>query len=158
MNRAAIATRLPRRGFTLVELLVVLVVLGMALAVVAPRFASSSPALAVRSAAQTLVAGLQLARNRAITENRAVVLRVDRVAAAFEFEGRRRDLPGGVRLSRPDLQDDDPAEAPIEVRFFPDGSSSGAQIGVAHGAHRLLIDIDWLTGTIQARAGEGRDV
>ena len=118
---------------------------------------SGSPALAVRSAGQTLVAGLQLARNRAITENRAVVLRVDRATRAFEVEGRRRVLPKGVVLSRPDVQDDDPEEAAIEVRFFPDGSSSGALIGVARGAHRLLIDVDWLTGTIQSRRG-GRDV
>jgi len=155
--KRSVATRIHGRGFTLVELLVVLAVLGMALAVVAPRFASSSPALAVRSAGQTLVAGLQLARNRAITENRAVVLRVDRVTRAFEVDGRRRVLPNGVVLSRPDVQDDDLEEAAIEVSFFPDGSSSGAQIGIARGAHRLLIDIDWLTGIIQARAGAGHD-
>ncbi|MDJ0739723.1 MAG: GspH/FimT family pseudopilin [Gammaproteobacteria bacterium] len=158
MNPSATAKRLPVRGFTLIELLVVLVVLGMALALVGPRFASGNPALAVRSAGQTLVAGLQLARNRAITENRAVVLRVDRASGAFVVDGRRRVLPDGVSLSRPDLDDDDPQRTPIEVRFFPDGSSSGAWIGVAHGAHRLLIDIDWLTGAIQTRDAEDRDV
>ncbi len=157
MNRAATATGSHDRGFTLVELLVVLAVLGMALALVAPRFAAGSPALAVRSAGQTLVAGLQLARNQAITENRAVVLRLERTTRAFEVDSRRRVLPDGIRLSRPDLPDDDPPEAAIEVQFFPDGSSSGAQIGVARGAHQLLIDIDWLTGIIEARAGEGRD-
>ena len=118
---------------------------------------AGSPALAVRSAGQTLVAGLQLARNRAITENRAVVLRLDRVTRAFEVDGRQRALPGGVWLSRPDIADDDRDETAIEVRFFPDGSSSGAHIGVTHSGHRLLIEIDWLTGAIEVHAGEGRD-
>lgn len=150
-------TGTPGRGFTLVELLVVLVVLGMALTLVVPRFAAGSPALAVRSAGQSLVAGLQLARNRAITGNRAVAFRLDPAARAFEVDGRRRVLPDGVRLSRPDLEDEDRAEAAFEVRFFPDGSSSGARIGVARGGRRLLIEIDWLTGTIEARDAERTD-
>ena len=153
--RTATARRAP--GFTLVELLVVLAVLGLVMAVAVPRFAAGNPALSVRSAGGSLVAGLQSARNLAITENRTVRLEVDRAARAFDVDGRRRDLPGGVALTRPDL-DDDREQAPIEVRFFPDGSSSGAQIGVARGAHQVVIEIDWLTGTIQVRQGGARDV
>lgn len=138
-------------GFTLVELLVALVILSLAMAVAVPRFAAGNPALSVRSAARDLVAGLQLARNLAITENRAVSIRFDRAAGAFEVAGRRRELPRGVALTRPDLREDRD-DQPIEFRFFPDGSSSGGQIGVVRGAHQLLIDVDWMTGGIATRA------
>ena len=156
MKVAATCTRRPQQGFTLIELLVVLVVLGLVLSVAVPRFASGNPALAVRSAGLDLVAGLQLARNLAVSENRAVTIKVDRVASAFEVEGRRRGLPSGVTLTRPDLRDDERGAA-IEVRFFPDGSSSGAQIGVVRGAHRLMIDVDWITGAIQVKKADARD-
>lgn len=156
MNVAATCTRRRQQGFTLIEMLVVLVVLGLVLSVVAPRFASGNPALAVRSAGLDLVAGLQLARNLAVSENRAVAIKLDRKASAFEVEGRRRGLPPGVALTRPDLREDE-RDAAIEVRFFPDGSSSGARIGVVRGAHRLVIDVDWLTGTIQVKKQDARD-
>ena len=156
MNVAATCTRRRPQGCTLSELLVWLGVRGLVLAVAVPRFASGNPALAVRSAGLDLVAGLQLARNLAVSENRAVAIKVDRTAASFEVEGRRRDLPSGVTLTRPDLGEDEP-DAAIEVRFFPDGSSSGAQIGVVRGAHRLVIDVDWLTGTIQVKKMEVRE-
>lgn len=140
-------------GFTLVELLVVLVVLSLVMAVAVPRFSAGNPALTVRNTGRVLTAGLQMARNMAITENRSVVVSVDRTNRAFIVDGRRRELPRQVSLVRPDQRDDDP-RVPIEFRFFPDGSSSGGLVNVVREAHTLTIEVDWITGMITAgRAG-----
>ncbi len=152
IGRSQVRSR--HHGFTLIELLVVLVILGLGLAVAVPRFTAGQPALAARSAARQLVAGLQSARNLAITRNRPVLLRVERLTPAVVVDGQRHALPAGIALSRTGEPPDE-MQAPIEVRFFPDGGSSGARLGVSRGAHRYTIDIDWLTGSIQASAGDG---
>jgi prepilin-type N-terminal cleavage/methylation domain-containing protein len=64
-------------GFTLIEVTVVLVILGLALAQLAQRGPLRSAALDLRAATVTVVQGLRLARARAILADRAVVLAVD---------------------------------------------------------------------------------
>ena len=61
------------RGFTLVVLLVVIILIGIAAAVVVPRMAQSSD-VQVISAARILAADLQYAQNLAISSQKAAFL------------------------------------------------------------------------------------
>jgi general secretion pathway protein H len=36
-----------------------------------------------------------------------------------------------------------------DIRFNPDGSSSGGRITIAEGGRRIAIGVDWLTGRVQ---------
>jgi type II secretion system protein H len=63
-------------GFTLVELLVVIVVVSILSAIAAPSFANLIRSMAVRSAADELVTGIQLARSEAARANRTVTVNI----------------------------------------------------------------------------------
>ncbi len=71
------ARRLPAVawGFTLVEILVVVVILGIAAAIVVPAISSTSD-LTLAAAARHLVADLEYAKNLALTKQRKVSLRL----------------------------------------------------------------------------------
>ena len=72
------------RGFTLVELLVVIILIGIAAAVVVPRMAQSSD-VQVISAARILAADLQYAQNLAISSQKAVTVEFDAAADSYQI-------------------------------------------------------------------------
>ncbi len=110
------------RGFTLLELLVVLVVLGLSFLVAAPRFARREGG--VEAAARAIALELERARGRAIDG-----ARIESVAPG-ELAAR---LPAGMRLVQ---------EGAAPLRFFPDGSASGALLRIegVGGAAALAVE------------------
>jgi prepilin-type N-terminal cleavage/methylation domain-containing protein len=65
-----------RRGVTLIELLLVLIVTGLLFGIVLPRFATLADGLAVEQEAQHLVGAHRRARMTAILESREIVLTI----------------------------------------------------------------------------------
>src|SRR4051794_6856986 len=95
-----------RRGFTLLELLVVVTVVGVLLALVAPSFARLRDAHSVRAAMGDLSTDFALARQSALARRSTVALVFDTTAGIVHVRSadgpiRRSDLAAsfGVRLS-----------------------------------------------------------
>ena len=59
-----------RRGFTLIELMVVLAVLALILIVAVPNLSTAVPGIEIKGAARDVATGLRWARSQAITGNR----------------------------------------------------------------------------------------
>lgn len=66
-----------RHGFTLVEILAALTILGILLAIAAPRFSGMLDSNRVEQAIGGLTADISLARVRAIRENQETVVKID---------------------------------------------------------------------------------
>ncbi len=140
-------------GFTLIEILVVLAILGVVLGVVIGRGPMRSPALALRAAAGTLVQTLRAARAQAITTNRDVAVVIDPARDEFAQDH------GPVHHVARDL---DMAVLPPAVagpgrsrmiRFGPDGSSTGGAVRLGEGHRQVLIEVEWLTGQVSVHDG-----
>ena len=134
------------RGFTLVELMVVLALAGMALAVAVPLIAWHATGPGLDAATGQIRAALRTARSTAMTEDRAVV-----------FHG---DDTGGYWLDRrhfllPAMSGGDPMRVATvggaQISFYPSGGSSGGRVVVASGEARREIVVDSLTGRADAR-------
>lgn len=138
------------RGFTLVELLVVLVVIGLVMAAVPMALQRGAPGLEARLAAREVAAVLRGARSEAILEGREVAVAFDTDAGAYAIDDSEdwRALPERVRLqvetARSEVRDD----AVAGVRFFADGSATGGRISVMREAHSYHVMLDWLTGQV----------
>lgn len=65
-----------RRGYTLAELLIVIVIVGIGSAIAVPRLSNFIRHLSARSAVSTVVSDLSLARIQAVREGRTVSVRV----------------------------------------------------------------------------------
>ncbi|HRD48207.1 MAG: GspH/FimT family pseudopilin [Candidatus Competibacter sp.] len=142
--------RMRQHGFTLLEILVALVI-GVLLVALAPLLLSSmSGATELRGAARQLAAGLRSARNEAITRQHEAVLTLDLAQRRFGVSGDPREikLPDGVALKLYTAQSELLGGATGNIRFFPDGSSTGGAITVSGPKLAYRVNIDWLTGAV----------
>jgi len=140
------------RGFTLLELLVVLTLIGLLL-VVMPPLITSGGGIGLEVAARDLASALRTAQSRAISQNREVALVLDlnahryRIDPAGAVHALPADLDLGLRTARSELVD----RATGAIRFFPDGSSTGGEITLGTEAQTVHVAVDWLTGRISIR-------
>lgn len=58
------------RGFTMIEMMIVVVVIGLIAALAVPSFLGYMPKLRVKSAARDIVSSMRLARSKAVSERR----------------------------------------------------------------------------------------
>ena len=139
-------------GFTLIELVVVLTLIGLLLVLLPPAITGGG-GLGLRAAARDVAAGLERARGRAIAENREVAFVLDLNAHRFRVgdAGAAEPLPGGLTLrlytARSELVDD----AVGAIRFYPDGGSTGGEVGLGDGERDIHVAVDWLTGRVAIR-------
>ena len=141
-------------GFSLVELLVVLAILGVALALVAPSFNRARSALAVRSAAYELAAHLRSARAAASSQSVHRMLVFDHVNRRYWAEDvvPPRVLPQSIRVGLA-VPDGELVGRTARIRFFPDGSASGGKIVLQDGKTTWAVVVDWLSGDVRVLSG-----
>jgi general secretion pathway protein H len=143
-------------GFTLLEVVVVLAVLGLGLVLLAARGPPRSAALEVRAAAGELAQALRLARARAIARNAPAGLTLDVARRSWRVDGSpERVLPPAFALSVRAAATEALGDRVGAIRFAPDGSSTGGWIEVSDGQRRVQVGVDWLSGrvTLAERAG-----
>ena len=116
-HRAAPARRAARRGFTLVEILTVVLILGIASAIIAPQVGSRSD-LKARAAARVLIADLLYAQNMAVAQQQPYYVKFD--ADAEEY----RVLSGAGPAAGADVLINNPvSKEPFVVKMGPGGNS-----------------------------------
>lgn len=156
---AAVAARVRRQwGFTLLEILIVLVIGVLLVTLVPPLLSGLSGGAELRGAARQLAAGLRNARNEAITRQREAVLTLDLAGHRFGVTGDPRivTLPDGLAFKLYTAQAELMNGATGNIRFFPDGSSTGGHITVSGPRLAYQVNVDWLTGAIAIVEQEAR--
>ncbi len=132
---------LGRRGFSLLELIMVLTLLGIMAGVVAPATGRFLDRLNFRRQTSALIAGTRYARLMAIGKGRPVEMRFDRSAHLLSFSGaveekKGVDLPeGAVFEFRPET-----------LVFYPDGLATPGRMVSRSGTRIQEFLIDPLTG------------
>ena len=137
-------------GFTLIELIVALAVVGLLLAAVPVAIERAADSLAYRSAVQGIAASMRAARNRAMTDGAP--------AAFFVAVSRRQYGVEGGESERFSDRLAVTATAAVAVRrdegvqrivFMPDGSSSGGSVLIVRSSGQgVRLRVDWLLGRI----------
>ncbi len=132
------------KGFTLVELLVVIVLLGFVLTLVMPAFSGSVTTLKAREASRQVVRLLQLARTDAITLGKPVNVIVD-------FERQRIAPSVGVIFHPPQemhLAAEQAGSEQLSLGFHPDGSASSGSFYLGAPGRRYHYVIEPMTGRV----------
>ncbi|MEW5726267.1 MAG: GspH/FimT family pseudopilin [Pseudomonadota bacterium] len=134
------------RGFTLLELLVVLVVIGL-LAVVAPPYVQGALSrMEAERASDAVAAAMAEARGIAMERNRVVRVSVDTGGGGIDVEGGRwRKLPDEVTLSL----SPPPRDGRWVIVFHPDGGSSGGRVLVSAQGRAWALVVESLTGRVR---------
>lgn len=129
-----------RAGFTLLEMMVVLAILGLTVTLVMPSIRKSGT-VSADATAHTLAAALEKTRSRAILGNQETRHVIDA----------KQRAEGGLKVTLNVAATEVEGTARGGIRFYPDGSSSGGTIAFDDGRSTFTVAVDWLTGGIDVR-------
>jgi general secretion pathway protein H len=137
-------------GFTLIELLVVLAIASLVAALALPQLSGAQTKADLRTTARAIAAGLRIARNAAMTRGRAEAFSVDVAHGAFRAGSGAAVQPvaKAIHLVLVTATEERIDADSGDIRFFPDGTSTGGGIALSEGDRRAEVLVDWLTGRI----------
>jgi len=136
-------------GFTLIELMAVLVLLALAMTAVTFSFSKSLQSAKIRGASRDLVAALRYTRGQAIVKGKQEVLLLNLDDNSYNAPGKNSiKLPKGMGLRLTTAESELTGGNSGGIRFFPDGSSTGGHISVFQGQREWRVNVAWLTGDI----------
>lgn len=137
-------------GFTLLELLAVLVIVTLSATAVMSLGRSSLESARVRSFVIEAEAMLRDARTVAIESQSETAVLIDAKGRKLSFPaaGRVLDVPLGVTMTGKVAESNDGQMA--GVTFLPSGGSSGGVLSFAFRGRSYALRINWLTGRANA--------
>ena len=137
-------------GFTIIELLVVMVIMALAYTLASPMISSGVSGAELKASARQIAAGLRKARSDAISRRQESVLTLDLATRQFQLTGDARvyRLPPSVAVKVFTAQSELVGGTAGAIRFFPDGGSTGGRITLSANARNYDVDINWLTGQV----------
>ena len=142
------------RGFTLLEVLAVIVVIALATTLIATTISGGLGQARVRAAAKDLVAALRYTRSQAVVKGQSQVLTLDVEKRAYRAPGRDWvELPQDMRLTMLTAAQEQVGEGVGRIRFFPDGASTGGHVKLIRGETEWQINVGWLTGEVRLVTG-----
>lgn len=140
------------QGFTLLEMILVLVIAAVLAAVALPNLQPAIAAMQLRAATQDVASALRHSRGQALSQGREVefVLNVDK--HFYRVAGRHKAyaLPESVKLGL-FTADFLMSDGQGSIVFYADGSASGGRVSLASGGKTRLVDVNWLTGAVVVR-------
>jgi general secretion pathway protein H len=139
---------MPQRGFTLLEMLAVILLISLAVGVLGLGARQAVQAANERRVVGQMVDALRTTRAGAIVSGRAARTEFDLQRLTFQAPGRAPHAwPPSLQVTLHSAE-----QVASAVEFYPDGSSTGGNLLLANGSRRWRIDIGWLTGSVQSKA------
>jgi len=138
-------------GFSLLELVVVLLLLGLASVLVVPSFTGGLSGLQLETSTRDVITVMRHARSEAIAKQQVfrVVLGEDDPLSVKYFLTNDFGEPLKERALPKDFQFQvaDDVQLPLTVSFYPNGRSSGASFGIKNKQGKTTaIAVDTITG------------
>ena len=140
-------------GFSLIELTVVLVIIGVGTGLVVPMIESGINAREVRRAAVEIASTFHYCRNEAVALGKAQLVVIDPVRNSIYLGDRSR---WAVLTQRAVIEhvegDGSPVDGAVRILCYPNGATSGASVVLASRAdrsrERLRVRLDPLLGRV----------
>ena len=140
-------------GFTLIELMVVLVIAGMLAAVAVPSLLPAINTMRMRAATNDIASALRYVRGQALARGREAVFTLNVEGHHYRVSGRQKVyyLPAAVKLGLFTADQELSGEGEGSIRFYPDGSATGGRVFLEASGRKQHVDVNWLTGAVVVR-------
>jgi general secretion pathway protein H len=142
-------TAADQSGFSLVEVLAVMALVGLLLGLVGTSIYRSMDSVKVRRVSKDVTAALRYTRGQAIITRSEQYLEVNMESRTYQAPGKEPiELPEGVDVTLKTALADIIDNTTGRIRFFPDGSSTGGRMTLIAGTREWRVNVGWLTGEI----------
>lgn len=138
------------RGFTLLELIIVLMISVLGFAVVGSNISSGNQSTRLQAAARDVASALRYAHGQALMTRQPVSVDVNLDDNSYRISNRDRryQLDRNIEISVTVAEEEFSAGQEAGIRFFGDGSSTGGRITLEWGKQLRRIDVNWITGAV----------
>ncbi len=144
--------RRPQPGFTMVELLVAIAIVGLLMAVTVPGSMRFYQSIQYRQAVRDVLTTLGQARHQAMDKGQAQNVGFDAERGQIQFYDDVVQLPKGFEMTVTTASEVNQQNLGV-IRFYPEGGSTGGDIDVASPRGRgVRISVDWLMGSVSQEA------
>ncbi len=138
------------KGFTLLEMMAVLILIAIAVTAVSMSVAKSLESAHVNAVSRDLAAALRYTRGQAIVKGEEQVITFNLKNWTYQPPRKSaRELPKGMELKVRTAAEEQVDADTWGLRFYPDGSSTGGRITVIRGPREWHINVSWLTGEVR---------
>lgn len=142
------------KGFSLVEILVVMVLLAVIAGFVSSNMFDSLKKAKIRAVSKDLVSALRYTRGQAVIKHEQKVITFNVRDKTYKAPKKKTvQIPDEIEINvytaSSDIIDDNIGS----IRFFSDGSSTGGWVKLTHGEKIWKINVNWLTGEIRMEEG-----
>ncbi len=154
-----------KAGFSLIELIMVILLISLALGISYPALSRGTAAFHLRATSRELLNTFRYAREKAITEQMTMKVTIDpanqKVILSDEVGDGARTymLPPDVRIQPVFLAGQELRDVPLTVRFMTNGSCENAQIQLMSSKGGVLrVVTDPVTGGARVQTAQGESV
>lgn len=150
--RVAACTSGRSSGFTLLEMLVVIVLIAVAITAVGITVGKSLQSAQVRAVSSDLAAALRYTRGQAIVKGQSQVISFNTRKRTYKVPGHAVEkLPEGMKFRLRTAAEERINADTWGLRFYPDGSSTGGRITITRGPREWHVNVSWLTGEVSVK-------
>ena len=161
------------KGFSLIELMVVLILISLTIALVTPSLSRFSKTVELKGAAKKVSTILRYCRSEAVNKGQVYQalfdsnsreVRVQSMAWKEEKDEKKEGkiseklypLPQGIRMKEVESpSSQSPSDSPL-IEFYPNGGSNGGAILFeSQGCKGYKIKVNFLTGMVKVERSEG---
>jgi len=141
-----------QRGFTVLELLLVMVIAGMIMAVAVPSSMRFYESIQYRQAVRDVITALASARYDAVNSGQPRDVAIDPGHNTLELNGRRTQLPEQLQVAVHAARELNRDSQGV-IRFYPEGGSSGGGVDIQRrDGSGVRVSVDWLVGSVSQEA------
>lgn len=142
------------RGFTLLEILVVMALIAFATTLAAVAFTGGMDGMRLRSSSKEIASQLRYARAQAIVTGVPQRFLIDPAGHRWQGANQRRGtIPDSLRIQFTGAREAGARAGEGGILFFADGASTGGRIQLQARRAVSRIDVGWLTGEVKLSRG-----
>ncbi len=163
------------KGFSFIELMVVLIILGLSISLITPSLSRMLRTVELKSATKKVAGILRYCRSEAVNKGQVVQVLFDSNLREVQVQSmeskevlseeeskkgglpkKSYSLPEGIRIRKVDLaSSQSPSDSP-SIEFYPNGGSNGGSILLdGEDRSRFNIEVHFLTGMVKVERVEG---